>query len=416
MRLQVLFLLILLPVLTVAETIMQPIQPGEVMGGAVPEVPISHLLDQAYTNMLMGNYLQGEQQYKTLTELDPANYAGWEGLLWAQNMLGKYKQTLKLSSELLRKNPGIAYPNNYRALALLKKGRFPEARHYYQKGLASQPGNLIANQISRTGMAYAYQAMDDYPNSHKNFEIARALEGNIVLNHKPGFGTTVSYKMAGEEKSAYGLKQSISFRSHSLGLAYEDFYVSGDSYRKSYEADYRIQLRRADVSVQGRFLDGENEIVYPAKQAGLELSPKLYAGILAIKPSIMASYSRYPRFDVQQVSFKPRILWRDISIRYALHLVNIDHEMQNADSLRIHQQVELTKSLPWGFGLGLNYGNGNDTWSVDSAGNMIDTFDQMGSYYGISLSKSLWNRFYLYAYYQGWSNEQLLYLSLSGRY
>lgn len=94
MRLQVLFLLILLPVLTVAETIMQPIQPGEVMGGAVPEVPISHLLDQAYTNMLMGKYLQGEQQYKTLTELDPANYAGWEGLLWAQNMLGKYKRTL----------------------------------------------------------------------------------------------------------------------------------------------------------------------------------------------------------------------------------------------------------------------------------------------------------------------------------
>lgn len=409
-------LLLCLPLWLMAQMPLPVAQPETNAAGAAPLISTSHLLDQAYTNMLTGNYKVAEQQYKSLTELDPTNQSGWEGLLWAQNSLGKYRQTIKLARQLLHKNPGSAYPYNYRAYALIKQNRFPEALYYYHKGLASQPGYALANQISREGLALAYLSLDDQPNYAVQQEKALALASAAPQKSKPAFSTTLSYKLPGKDKSAYGVKQGISYRNQGVNLGYENFYLSGESYRSSYKASYRLQLPALDIGVSGNLLDGEDARVYPARQAALELSPRLYPATIAVRPALQVSYSRYPRFDVQQLSFKPRVLWRDMSLRYALHVVNIDHVIQDADSLRLHQQFELSKSLPYGFSLGLNYGSGNDTWSLDSTGNLIDTFNQMGNYYGVSLSKSLFHRLFLYAYYQGWKSEQLYYFSISGRY
>ncbi len=416
MRFPLLLLLGLLPLWLIGQTPFPQSPPETNAAGAAPAITASHILDQAYTNMLTGNYKVAEQQYKSLTELDPTNSSGWEGLLWAQNSLGKYRQTLKLSKELLKKNPGSAYPYNYRAYALNMQKRFPEARYYYQKGLMAQPGNPLANQISREGLALAYLNLDDQPNYALQQEKALALASKEADKSKPGVFTTLSYKLPGKDKSAYGVKQGISYQNQALSLGYEDFHLSGQSFRSSYKLSYRLQLPALDFSISGNVLDGKDTRVYPGRQAALELSPKLYPAKISLRPAVQVSYSRYPRFDVQQISFKPRLQWRDIGLRYALHAVNLDHEIQNADSLRLHQQIEISKSLPWDFSLGLNYGSGNDTWSLDSAGNLIDTFNQMGNYYGVSLSKSLFNRLFLYAYYQGWKSEQLYYFSLSGRY
>ncbi len=385
--------------------------------GSVPGSPAFNLVNQAYANMLAGNYSLAETQYKSLTEMEPDNLASWEGLLWSLNAQGKYSSTLKLGKKLHHDKPGQAFYYNYLGYALLNSHRFPAARYYYQKGLQSQPGMQLANQISREGMAYAYRNLDDYPHYYANLNSSRQLSSTIQLSKSvPALSTTLAYKVPGADKAAYIVKQGISYRRNSLNLAYENLFVGGEQYRHILRSDIRTQLYPLDIGLQGRILKGDDDRVYPAWQVGAELSPRFYPGQFAIKPSLFASYSHHPDLDAQQLSFKPRVSWRDMNLSYALNATYLDYENPGADSLNLFHQFELTKSLPYGFGLGLAYGFGNDAWSVDNTGNSIDTFSQNGSYYGASLSKSLFGRFSAYAYYQKWESDQLLYFSLTGRY
>ncbi|MDY0152520.1 MAG: hypothetical protein RBS43_09645, partial [Candidatus Cloacimonas sp.] len=154
----------------------------------------------------------------------------------------------------------------------------------------------------------------------------------------------------------------------------------------------------------------------PAQQVGLVLSPKLYPGIFALKPQVFASYSHYPRFDVQQISAIPQLRWRDIALEAAVHYSYLDNEPVSADSTKLSVQVKLNKQLPFGLNLGLHYGSGNDSWLIDSSGALIDTFAQNSAYYGVSLFYPFLKRFSLYGYTQINKADQLWYVSLAGRY
>ena len=99
-----------------------------------------------------------------------------------------------------------------------------------------------------------------------------------------------------------------------------------------------------------------------------------------------------------------------------LCIVFYGYEPAETDSVHFAQQFCLTKSLPYSFELGFHYGAGNDTWIIDNSGVIIDTFNQNGSYYGISLGKEFFKHLYLYGYYQKWDSEDLFYFSLSGYY
>jgi predicted porin len=146
------------------------------------------------------------------------------------------------------------------------------------------------------------------------------------------------------------------------------------------------------------------------------LSPKLYPGIFALKPQVFASYSHYPRFDVQQISAIPQLRWRDIALEAAVHYSYLDNEPVSADSTKLSVQVKLNKQLPFGLNLGLHYGSGNDSWLIDSSGALIDTFAQNSAYYGVSLFYPFLKRFSLYGYTQINKADQLWYVSLAGRY
>jgi tetratricopeptide (TPR) repeat protein len=376
----------------------------------------SSLLSQAYTNMLVGNYVQAEAQYKAITDAQADKLSAWEGLLWAQNALGKYYSTLKVSQQILQKYPMQGAFSNYRAYALLNLKRFPEARNSYKTAMAMLPNNPFANSVSHEGLAYAYLGMDDYIRYTENMHAASALSGYPVAKPKPMFRTVAAAKFIAKDKSSYSIGQSAYYRSWGINLAYEDFYISGKSFRQSAKAELKKQFKPIDLSLSARSLSGDDERVYPAWQTGAELGTKLYPGNFALKPRIAASYSHYPRFDVQQLSLKPLLLWRDMAFQYAAHAVFIDNETAGTDSSHYAHQFQLNKALPYNFNLGLHYGFGNDTWMVDNSGVLIDTFNQNGFYYGVSAAKTIFSRLSIYAYYQKWKTDNLIYLSLSGTY
>lgn len=374
-----------------------------------------NLLQMAYDNMLNQNFAQAEQQYHSLSLLEPENTAAWEGLMWAMNMQGKYSSTLKLSRDLAKKQLIRGAMDNYRAFALLKNLRYPEARYHYQKAYIGDPGNPLANQVSQEGLAYAYLGMGDYPRFA--FHLNRAAGVVFPLpKARAGFRSTVSYSVPGKDKQAIAFGQNISYKSWKLSAGYEDFRIDSEAFRTVIKAGLGKQFNPLELALSARSMAGEDERVYPAKQVGLLLSSRIYPASLAIKPAVFASYSHYPRFDVQQLSFQPLLLWRDFSLETALHYRYLDNEPVEADSSQVSLQVKLNKQLPLGLNLGLHYGSGNDSWLVDSSGAVIDTFNQSSAYYGLSLSYAFLKRFSLFGYGQTDKTDQLYYVSLSGTY
>jgi hypothetical protein len=76
---------------------------------------------------------------------------------------------------------------------------------------------------------------------------------------------------------------------------------------------------------------------------GAKLCPVLYPGKITLHPELFVSFSHYPRFNVQQISFQPQVYWRDFSFAYALHSVFMDNEPSSTDSVDFAQQRSLSK-------------------------------------------------------------------------
>ena len=375
-----------------------------------------NLITTAYNNMLTGNYELAEKQYQQAAILYPQESSAWEGLLWSLNAQGKFRKTLKTFSDAKTKLPEPEKLYNYYAYALSMQNRFPEARFYYKQALENMPVNPLANEVSCEGLAYAYLALDNFPEAQTYFSRAAFISHRPIPAFKPSFNSTVYYKVPGKNKTAYGLMQSAQYKSAKLKLNYEYFQLDNAYFRDLFRADFTYQFTPLEAGINGSYLSGKDERVYPAWQIGAKLCPKLYPGKIALNPELFVSLSHYPRFNVQQISFQPQVYWRDFSFAYALHSVFMDNEPSSTDSVHFAQQLSLSKFLPGDFKLGLYCGFGNDTWMIDNSGVIIDTFNQNGSYYGISLGKELFKHFYLYGYYQKWDSEDLIYFSLAGIY
>lgn len=398
-------MLLLLPLMAVAQGFEPP------SGLQAPETEAQILHEQAILSFQQGNYSQAEIQYQALFSLEPYNQEALDGLFATWDALGKYQAILKQAAKLEQADSELVTAN-YKAFALLQLSRIPEARHEYHQALKANPGNFAINSYSYRGLGYTYQALGDYYQSKKYFLYAQT-PGTL---YKSSFSTTLAYKIPGENKTAFSLSQQAEYQSWKLMLSYENFLVDQNAFRQSYAATLNKQFSPVDISIRARSLQGKDARVYPAWQSGINAEPKLYLGKIILKPALGLSYSHYPRFDAQQLSLNPTLLWRDFSFSYALHGVYLDNETPDADSLRYAQQLQIRKALPLNLSLGLHYGTGNDTWLIDADNVAVDTFNQHGTYYGASLSVPLLKLFSIYAYHQRGKHDSLSYLSLAVRY
>ncbi len=373
----------------------------------VTPTPDIELLSQAKLSQARGDHALAESQFQTLSRLQPFLLEAREGLLDAYLAQGKYRSVLRETKSIDRLKLSFN-THNYRAYALLKLGRYPEARHQYHIALSESGRGLVIPSISWQGLAFSYKALGDYPSYSRYQQLASGPEDLDNFS----FSSTLAYKIPGKNKQALGFTQSAAFRSWSVDLAYENFFLDDDAFRQVYSLELGKQVRLIDIQLQARALEGEDARIYPARQAAARLNPRIYLNGLVLRPDVSLSYSHYPRFDVQQISFSPLVLLRDLDLSYTLNAVWLDHEAVGADSLHVSQQLSLGKKLPWGFYSSIQTGLGNDCWALDTTGNLIDTFNQAGDYYGASLSKLFRNQVLLTAYWQKWESDHLLYFSL----
>jgi hypothetical protein len=409
-----LVLAVLLPLAICAQTSLPIPVSGDAGGGAAPMQ--ADLLSLAYSNMLAGNYEVAKSQYGSLRELEPANLAAHEGYLWALNALGKYRESLSQSAKLIKGYPYTAQFHNYRAYALLQSRRYPEARYYYRYALDKQAQNPLASSIANEGLAYSYKALGDYIKHRRYINAHAAGTGIPAAKPKPSFGTALGFSATQPDKAAISIRQTVNYASWHMNVAYEDFSINKEHFRYAISAALGKQLAIADVEIYAMQLSGEDQRVYPSQQLGCKLSQNLYLGKVAISPRLMASYSQYPRFDIQQLSIMPVLHWRDISLSYQAHYGFMDNETVNADSSRICQQMELQKAMPFGTTLGLHYGQGDGRWMMDSHGVVVDTFNTQEPYYAASLLIPFLSRFSAYLYCQVSNDTGLYFASLKVNY
>ncbi|MDD2228887.1 MAG: hypothetical protein PHY48_05715 [Candidatus Cloacimonetes bacterium] len=405
---------LLLPLALLAQAAPPVPSSGAGAGGAPPLM--QDLLILAYDNMMAGNYLMAEEQYRKLTLAEPNNLSAWEGLLWAENAQGKLTQSLALSAKLIRKHPGNPQFYNYRAYPLLKSKRLPEARYYYLKAYQLQPGNHVANAISQEGLADTYSGLGDYLRHRKHLNTTSALTGIPAAKAKVGFRTSIAYAAPENAKSTISLGQGICYKTWQLNIGYEDFRLNNKHFRSLSSGTLSKQFLPIDIKLGASLMEGTDARVYPAQQYGMELTPKIHVEKLLVRPAFMASYSHYPRFDLQQVSFLPEVLWRDMSFNYAYHYSYMDNEGVNTDSTRTAQQIMISKALPYNTTLGLHYGSGDNRWMVDTNGTIIDTFNEPNDYYGASVLVPFLKRWSAYIYVSNQDAHAAWYVSLTVRY
>ncbi len=404
--------LFLLPLLLGGQS--TPPLPTSGMGGAAPTQ--MDLLMQAFDNMKAGRYSLAEEQYHTLFLSEPDNLSAHEGYLWALNAQGKYRQSLAHSTALLKQYPGSAQFYNYRAYPLLQKGRLPEARDMYSKALAELGVNPMANEISHEGLELVYQSLGDYPRHDMHKQAKAALQQKPAGKASPHFSSSISCALPGDDKLAVIFSQSASYKAWSIRAAYDDLSIAQKQFRSLASLAVTKQFLPLDVELGGTLMQGTDERVYPAQQASIKLSPKLYVNKLVLYPSIMASYSHYPRFDIQQISFLPKLMLRDISMEFATHYSYMDNLGVGADSSRVAWQFNTVKQLPYKLKLGMHIGGGDYRWMVDGSGVLMDTFDEQSSYYGLSLVLPIVKPLTGFVYANRSENTTLLYASLTLRY
>ncbi len=408
------FMAVLLPVILGAQTAPPVPLPGAGSGGAAPNKP--NLLFMAYDNMLAGRYASAEEQYQSLAEMEPDNLAAHEGYLWALNAQEKFSHSLAVSQRLLKRYPGNVQFYNYHAYPLLEQKRLPEARYYYLSAYRQQPNNLKANEISQEGLAYTYKALGDYHRHNRHLQANAAITGIPAAKPKVGLFANAAYAVPGEAKHLVSVSAGLNYKQWSASVAYEDFSIDGASYRSISSAKLGMQLLPFDIELSSGMMDGEDERAYPAQLYSARLTPKLYLGKLIVYPALMAHYGHYPRFDIQQLSILPEVLWRDFRFNYSAHYSYMDNLTVNADSSRFAQQVKLTRNMPWNTTLGLHYGDGDYRWMIDGGGVVMDTFNRQGAYYGVSLLVPFLKRFSVFLYHNRQEEGQLWFASLTARY
>lgn len=121
--------------------------------------------------------------YKSI-EFDPSKFSVWQNLLNIDFQLGRWEDLTTHSEEALELFPNNALVYLFAGVGNSRKKDYKKAIEYYEQGrkMASDP-QLLNNFY--TSLGDAYNALKDYSNSDKNYELALSLnpDDDIVLNN-----------------------------------------------------------------------------------------------------------------------------------------------------------------------------------------------------------------------------------------
>lgn len=390
---------------------------------ALPNIQLSSVdvqpsLNRAYELMLQNNPQYALELYRNITETDPACDAAWAGLAWAYSSLSKPGTSYRIMKSQLQKNPAFAAYHIQTGLALLLLQRYPEARERYALAAHHSFDDYILKPIAYHGLADSYTALDDQTLGIRYRRMANSLSGTQMPVAHLEASTSMYYGRTNATKDLWGFNQDLRVNTWKLKAGYEDFRISGKTYRHMMGIGVRKQIYAFELGVSAHRLTSDDTNTYPANQVAAQLQAKLHPGKVFVRPSLSVFFSQYPRFDVQQLSCGTRLQWRDIKADYSISWVYTDSDFPSGDRRFSVHNFSISKPMLWQSTLGMHVNIGEDTWHSAFDGSVIDSYDRSDASLGVSLE------FYplpwcgLYTLYQRGMDDKsnLLYGSMSVYY
>jgi len=376
-------------------------------------------LELAYYYMMNEQPELAEPLYTQVSEAEPGNHAAWAGLAWSLNAQHKPHKALRIINDQMENYPAYAPYQIQSGYALMQLQRVPEARDSYQNASRLAFADLTNKIVAYQGLAWAYNMLNDKPAALRYQRQGEALSmPGQIRSSRAGFTTRIHYGSTATDKNLWGLQQTASYEAWKLSGNYEDFLISGQSYRKLYGLSLRKQFKPIEIAISAQQLSSKDTYTYPARQAALQLSGWLHPPKLFIRPQLTAFYTEYPEFSVQQLSAQLETHVRDFKLGYTIAYVYKDSDIPLADEDYLVHKFSLSKALPAKLTAGFHSSLGKDNWYSGFDNGIIDSYTRADSYYAASLTFTPLNWLSLYAQYQKGESgrSDLLYTSMSVYY
>lgn len=365
-------------------------------------------------------YMQNAQpdsalaQYDKLLAQDPSREIAAAGGLWACNVLSHYRETLSRADRYLRQWPHDPNILNHRALARLNLFSPLRARKDYAAAKKLSGADSLANSIAENGIAWSHLYLADYAGAARNVEMNPPASKYTLLpllkRWRLGASLGMGYKNGGDPYYLFGA--SLGRKTLSLAFSGEEYLLDGEHYRTSLKLDVDKQFAPVDIKLAGQALNGIDDGIYPAWQAGISASGKIYASSFLLRPLLTSYYAYFQSFSSLQADFGLRAGNDRFKLQVIYSGLYLDNEAMNAD--RRGKVLSLSAEMRvWrGIQLSLNASRGDMAWWTNANGILMDTYYPDQAVYGLGLRIPLDNTISLSLYQQlGITDESNDYLA-----
>lgn len=366
-------------------------------------------LNLAYYYMMSAQPDSALTLYRGLRAADGFAERAAGGELWALNTLGRYQEAIKTSRELMREFPDNPDLLNNLALAYLQTGFPQKARTGYSRAFRLSQPATPSFEIAADGLGWSYLALNDFAKAElalratdadKHQKISSKL-GQPRLDLSFGIG----YKDSLDTLLLAGI--TAGWRTWSLSLSANQYRVDGDHYSSGLAVSLKNQFAPIEISVSGRGLTGTDEMAYPAWQAGLNASSRIWLPNSFIAPRLTALYAYYPSFSSLQADFG---FWAGndrVQIGIGYSGLILDNESPDADTRGRVYSASVDLRLWRSVNLAGYFSTGDMEWWTSPYGTLIDSFETSDTICGVGLKVPLGKVISLQLYQQiGFLNDQ----------
>lgn len=339
--------------------------------------------DLAFFYMMSNQPLLALRQYRILIQIDEADLQAQAGAIWALNNLKQYRISINTATTQLQKHPEHAPFHNLIGYALLKTNQFGSVRYHYHQALGLEPNLQALNQVSYEGLGWAYMQSDDFPKANKYFALAQALSTDSQAVY--GFDqlcetkitSSVSYGIPLKDTESIVIEQNVQFSANRIKLGFEELRLNKKHERRSIALEAGRQFMGFALNFRTQYLDGKDELIYPAGVLQASIAPRFYTFKYAIEPilSYQTGWTRQQNMAA---------LGAGASLDYNGYQLGFIHTRSAADST--WDQTQLTLQIPlYQNTVELSFTEGSNAWQTDAYGFFTDSGQALKRSYGFGL-------------------------------
>ncbi len=298
------------------------------------ESPVQHNL-QAYELMMAGHYTLALKEYEIALKLNSSDSVAREGILWANNSLHRWKNTITTGQKYLKKFGYDANIELYLAYAYFAKTDYLHARQCYLWS-SEYLGWYAANT---SGMAWTFRMLGDHTRERKftrkwEMLVPDSLKAIVSPPPYPLYlgHAQYAYSTWNDNEKSFLQHYTLRYQNIAVTCGVEDIWQNHHLLRTDYLASLNWETPISSMEWRGNWLKGDYSNLYPANSHLISISKLLYVSKTQLVPEINAGYSYYPVLSVSQIAFKQSYIRDSWWFSYSHALIYKDYDSPGLDS------------------------------------------------------------------------------------